>query len=108
MGKKVLKEIPLEKIDSIVYDYQRSPLTIVLGISLLLIGYFLTLEEEIFLPILVIGLLALITGLLWKREFTEFRSASITIREEKGKMDEFVNVVRGHLYLKKMTSPRRA
>lgn len=98
LGRKVLKEIPLEKLDSIAYDYARSPAAILIGIFLSLSGYYLTLAEEVFLPILAIGLLVLIIGLFWKREFTEFRSASMVIREEREGMEEFTNIVRKQLY----------
>jgi hypothetical protein len=68
-GRKMLREIPLHRLDSIAYDYARSPTAILAGILLSLTGYLLALEEEEFFSVVLIGLLILMVGLLRKKEF---------------------------------------
>ena len=97
-GSKMLKEIPLKKLDSIAYDYARSPTAVTLGILMSLIGFFLALEDDEFLLLMLIGFVVLIVGLLWKKELTEFRSSSMVIREEGRMIEEFVNIVRKQIY----------
>lgn len=104
-GRRTIREIPLRRLDSITYDYARSPGAILAGILLTLIGYLLALEEEEFFFVVLIGLLILIIGLLWKREFTEFKSATMTIREESRGLGELTNTLRKLIYVVRVSEP---
>jgi hypothetical protein len=103
-GKRTHKEIPLNKIDSISFEYSRNIGLIATGIALIVLGflfnYWLPHSSQIWFLIAVLGFITLLLGILLKKEFVEFSSCSLKIREEKKSIEKFIDVVREEIYRK--------
>ncbi len=96
--KSMYKEIPIDRIDSIQYESRRSLLFLIIGIILILTGIIIGQFDDDYLLVAVFGSLILLIALLWKKEFIEFRSASMIIREEKRGIEAFADSVRKQMY----------
>ncbi|MBU7031528.1 MAG: hypothetical protein HXS53_03275 [Theionarchaea archaeon] len=98
-GERKCKEIPLNKIDSIVTQSSSNLGAIAFGAIILLISVFILVEEEEVGAIgFVIGLIILIVGFFSQNEYVRFNSATISIRQEKKGMEKFTECVRRQIY----------
>jgi len=99
IGERKCREIPLNKIDSIVTQSSSHVGVIVFGIIILIISVFIMAEEEeVGLVGLLIGLIILIIGLLSRSEYVRFNAATLSLRQEKKGMEEFTECVRRQVY----------
>ncbi|CAD7773741.1 MAG: hypothetical protein KBONHNOK_00647 [Candidatus Methanoperedenaceae archaeon GB50] len=84
-GKRTHKEIPLDKIDSLSFEYSKNIGLIVAGIVLIVLGFLFSswtpYSSQIWFLMIIFGIIILIIGLLLKKEFVEFSSSTLKIRE---------------------------
>lgn len=101
-GKRTHKEIPLNKITSISFEYELNIGLLIAGIVLTLLGLFLIFLESHYTQtwsfVLVFGVVLLIITLLLKKEYVEFNSNRLKIREENREIEKFVDTVREEIY----------
>ncbi|MCK5474674.1 MAG: PH domain-containing protein [Candidatus Aenigmarchaeota archaeon] len=101
-GKRTHKEIPLNKITSISFEYELNIGLLIAGIVLTLLGLFLIFLESHYTQtwsfVLVFGMVLLIITLLLKKEYVEFNSNRLKIREENREIEKFVDTVREEIY----------
>ena len=100
--KRTHKEIPLNKITSISFEYELNIGLLIAGIVLTLLGLFLIFLESHYTQtwsfVLVFGMVLLIITLLLKKEYVEFNSNRLKIREENREIEKFVDTVREEIY----------
>ena len=94
--KRIHKEIPLNKIDSICFEYSRNISLIIVGCVLIFLGLFWFLK----IVGIIFGIIIIIIGSLLKKEFVEFSSCTLKIREEKENLEEFIDIVKEEIYKK--------
>ncbi len=103
-GKRTHKEIPLNKITSISFEYELHIGSLIAGIVLTLLGLFLIFLEsqhtQTWFFVLFFGVVILIITLLLKKEYVEFNSNRLKIREENREIEKFVDTVREEIYKK--------
>ena len=99
-GRIILKEIPLNKIDSICFEHSIDILAIIIGIILIIIS--LIMGEALFgyfkYILFLLGISIFILGFLSEKEFVDFNSNTLKIREEKKNIENFIDVVRNEIY----------
>ncbi|MEA3248547.1 MAG: hypothetical protein U9Q73_02465 [Nanoarchaeota archaeon] len=104
LGKRTHKEIPLEKIDSISFEYNIRIGMIILGIILMFTGLFWN-YSKIYSPqigflMIISGIVVLMISLLLRKELVEFNSSTLKISEEIRDIEKFIDIVRGEIYKK--------
>ena len=96
------EKIPLHKIDSVSFEYRRDISVILIGILLIsmafLFNFWFPSSSQFWFLLMVFGFVTLLIGIILKKEFVEFASCSIKIREEKKDIEDFINVVREEIY----------
>lgn len=103
LGSIEYKEIPLAKLDSIYYTSSINIWTIITGILLAILGFFLNATifyrvEIIGFMIIIIGIVGFILGIILRKNFVEFKSASSKIRAENRNLESFIEAVRSQIY----------
>ena len=103
-GRRTHKEIPLKNITSISFEYNINILSLIVGIIFALLGFFLTIIETQYTLLwnymILFGLIIISFCILLKKEYVDFKSNSLTIREEKREIEKFVDLVREEIYRK--------
>ena len=102
LGRRTHKEIPIKNITSISFEYNINILSLMIGIIFALLGFFLTIIEtqytQLWIYMSLFGLIIIVFCILLKKEYVDFKSNSLTIREEKREIEKFVDLVREEIY----------
>jgi hypothetical protein len=103
IGRHFYAKMPLDKLDSIVALRKINILFFVIGLILLLAGVYFLYGNGFELTILnfslmFLGVIVLIYVFITVKEYVEFRSSTITLREERAGAKKFVDTVSEHIY----------